>query len=69
LRLRVTDDGKGFAPLRANRMTGLGLTGMRERIEGVGGTFDVRSAPGTGTRIEAEVPLPAGALTIRKREA
>lgn len=57
--LRVEDDGRGFAPLRANRMTGLGLTGMRERIEGVGGTFAVRSEAGEGTRIDVLVPLPA----------
>ncbi|MEI6632495.1 MAG: PAS domain S-box protein [Chlamydiota bacterium] len=67
LALRVTDDGKGFAPLRANRMTGLGLTGMRERIEGVGGTFAVKSGPGEGTKIEATVPAPAGIRRTRQR--
>jgi signal transduction histidine kinase len=67
LSLQVVDNGKGFAPLRANRMTGLGLTGMRERIEGVGGTFGVKSGPGEGTRIEAIVPTPAGARRTRQR--
>ena len=67
LTLRIVDDGKGFGPLRANRVTGLGLTGMRERIEGVGGSFAVRSVPAAGTRIEARVPLPLCAPRARRK--
>jgi PAS domain S-box-containing protein len=66
LELRIADDGRGFAPLRANRMAGLGITGMRERIEGVGGIFAVKSSPGEGTRIEATVPLPLCARRARQ---
>ena len=44
------DDGKGFdrgrSSLRAKRTNRLGLLGMRERVEMVGGTFCVNSAPG-----------------------
>lgn len=67
LTLRIVDDGKGFGPLRANRVTGLGLTEMRERIEGVGGSFAVRSVPAAGTRIEARVPLPLCAPRARRK--
>lgn len=68
LMLRIVDNGRGFAPLRANRMSGLGITGMRERIEGVGGSFSVRSGPCEGTRIEARVPLPLTARRSRRKE-
>jgi len=38
----------------------LGLIGMRERAEEVGGTFVVESKPGKGTRVVVEIPLSAG---------
>jgi signal transduction histidine kinase len=52
----IEDDGQGFVPGRARR-DGLGLVGMRERLELVDGRFDVESQPGAGTTIVAEVPL------------
>jgi signal transduction histidine kinase/DNA-binding NarL/FixJ family response regulator len=57
--LRVADDGQGFA---ADSVTpspdgGFGLPGMRERARLVGGTFEVESAAGLGTRLVASVPL------------
>ncbi|MHB1306676.1 MAG: sensor histidine kinase, partial [Limisphaerales bacterium] len=58
--LEIHDDGKSFAvdqlsaPKRRKR---LGLVGMRERVEMVGGNFAVESAPGQGTTIRAQVPL------------
>ncbi|MDR7522905.1 MAG: histidine kinase [Armatimonadota bacterium] len=56
--LEVEDDGSGFDPARARSGTGgLGLAGMRERIALVGGRLDVRSAPGGGTTIVAQVDL------------
>lgn len=54
LRLHVEDNGRGFDP--GARATGFGLTGMRERVAGLGGTLDLRSAPGQGTRISAVFP-------------
>ncbi|MGE5690263.1 MAG: sensor histidine kinase [Pseudomonadota bacterium] len=54
VRLVVRDDGCGFDPRRVRR--GFGLTGMRERVEAVGGAFAIRSAPGAGTTVEALVP-------------
>jgi signal transduction histidine kinase len=50
--LAIADDGVGSACLRA----GNGLTGMRERVEGIGGTLDVSAAAGSGVRIEARIP-------------
>jgi signal transduction histidine kinase len=38
-----------------------GLTIMRERAEGVGGTFGVETAPGRGTRVVVEMPLETAA--------
>jgi len=41
----------------------LGLLGMRERVEMVGGSFHVESAPGKGTIIEAQIPFTNGKRT------
>ena len=52
--LSVEDDGRGFD---ARRMRGLGLVGMEERVRHLGGAFQVRSRPGTGTKVDVELPL------------
>ncbi len=56
--LEVSDGGPGFvcdpAPASSEH---LGLSGMRERVESLGGVFEVASAPGHGTRITAQIPL------------
>ncbi|MCA2216629.1 sensor histidine kinase [Jidongwangia harbinensis] len=57
--LDVRDDGGGFDPARLGpRATGpgFGLVAMRQRIEGLAGTLQVESEPGTGTGISARVP-------------
>ena len=51
--LDVRDDGRGLA---RGRDGGFGLTVMRERMDGVGGTLAVESEPGAGTAISASVP-------------
>jgi signal transduction histidine kinase len=65
--LRVQDDGRGLAPGAEDQPGHYGLLGLRERVEGVAGTFTLTSAP-TGLTVEASVPLlpahlpnPAGA--------
>ena len=58
LLLEISDDGMGFDPDLA-RPGHLGLTTMRQRIEGLGGRLTVRSTPGQGTTIQALIPLPA----------
>jgi signal transduction histidine kinase len=58
--MRVWDNGKGFPDqrvLRAKKGKRLGLLGMRERLEMVGGTFTIASVAGQGTTLLAKVPL------------
>jgi signal transduction histidine kinase len=53
--LEVCDDGAGFDPALGGG-GGFGLPGMRERAERLGGTLQIESAPGAGTRVRVEVP-------------
>jgi signal transduction histidine kinase len=55
LRLSLQDDGRGVELDAIQR--GLGLLGMRERIEALDGTFSIRTQPARGFRLEACVPL------------
>jgi signal transduction histidine kinase len=57
LLVEVSDSGSGFDPRAAVEQGHLGLAGMRERVEILGGTFGVESAPGRGTVIRASLPL------------
>jgi signal transduction histidine kinase len=52
----IEDDGVGFSPEEPGE--GLGLVGMRERVELLGGRLALESRPGAGTTVAAEVPLP-----------
>jgi signal transduction histidine kinase len=52
--VEIVDEGAGFDPGEVNR--GFGLVGMRERVELVGGTLDIDSRPGAGTRLVATLP-------------
>jgi signal transduction histidine kinase/ligand-binding sensor domain-containing protein len=61
IRLAVADDGKGFDRQASQRHVGLGLQGMRERVRLVGGTLELTSTPGKGTRIVAAIPLSESA--------
>jgi signal transduction histidine kinase len=55
----IQDDGVGFdiSKVRTDPNRGLGLVAMQERLNAVGGSFSVQSAPATGTRIEVRAPL------------
>ncbi len=53
LAVEVADDGIGGGELR----NGSGLCGLRDRFEALGGTLDVDSPPGDGTRVRGELPL------------
>ena len=57
LRLTVSDDGTGFRLESGLRGLGLGLETMRDYVEAVGGSFDIRSEPGKGTVIATTFPL------------
>ncbi len=59
LSVRIQDSGKGFQPrdaVRPGQHAGLGLLGMRERAQLLGGAVDIKSQPGAGTTILATVP-------------
>jgi len=61
IRVSIRDDGRGFdaakvVPLK-DGLRGFGLLSMKERIELLDGTFSIRSVPGGGTEINAEIPL------------
>ncbi|SDT97375.1 Histidine kinase-, DNA gyrase B-, and HSP90-like ATPase [Verrucomicrobium sp. GAS474] len=58
--MTVQDDGISFQTKETGPSRGrkrLGLLGMRERVEMVGGSFDVESSPGKGTTLTAHIPL------------
>jgi signal transduction histidine kinase len=50
----VSDDGQGLAP---DSVPGVGLRSMRERAVSLGGTLEVDSEPGRGTRVRVRVPM------------
>lgn len=59
LAVAVADRGPGFDPAQAMGGQGLGLSGLRERVESIGGEFQVESAPGRGTRLTMTLPPEA----------
>ena len=64
LDLSIRDDGIGGAD--ASR--GSGLIGLRDRVEALGGTTDLASPPGSGTRLDVEIPLLADPSTASNSE-
>ncbi len=67
--IAIEDRGVGFDMRRESvtrgRRARLGLQGMRERAELLGGTFSLKSAPGEGTVIEVRIPLTQGDDSVR----
>jgi len=59
VQLLVQDNGVGFDP-RAKRQTSYGLTNMEERVNELGGSLQIASAPGKGTRVDIRIPLVKG---------
>jgi signal transduction histidine kinase len=63
VRLDVTDRGRGLRrriePSREVQAVGVGIAGMRIRLEQLGGRLEIRSS-GSGTRVSATVPIPTG---------
>jgi signal transduction histidine kinase len=62
--IEVADDGRGFEPESAK--AGVGLSAMRERVEGLGGKIEVTSLPGEGTKVKVRVPLGGGTPAPRR---
>jgi signal transduction histidine kinase len=61
IKVIIKDDGRGFDVEEAmntkDRPRGLGLLGMRERVELMNGSLNIRSRPGGGTEIDIEIPM------------
>lgn len=55
----IEDNGVGFMPTTPTYEDHLGLFGMRERVEMLGGRFTIESSPGAGTTVNVEVPYNA----------
>jgi PAS domain S-box-containing protein len=62
--IEVADDGRGFDPGSAR--AGVGLSAMRERVEGLGGKIEIRSRPGEGTKVMVRVPVGGGTPDPRR---
>jgi signal transduction histidine kinase len=61
LRLEFQDDGDGFKVKDGN--DGFGLTGMRERVEQMGGELKIASSRGKGTKVSVALPLNGGSIS------
>lgn len=64
--LTVSDDGRAFNVANALQSQGgrLGLLGMRERVEMVGGTFEINSSAPGGTTVRASLPMNSAATEL-----
>jgi len=66
--VEIEDDGRGFDVERAlETPRGLGLRHLRERVEELGGSFSLESAPGAGTRLRAVLPLAGAGPSSRSQ--
>lgn len=61
MKVHIEDDGRGFdvaaAQARVREGASMGLLGMQERVQLAGGSFHIESAPASGTRIDAVIPV------------
>lgn len=57
--LEIADDGKGFETEKSSKKT-FGMVGIRERVLMLGGSVDINSAPGMGTKITVHIPIQKG---------
>lgn len=56
IEVSIIDDGAGFDPDAVRKEHSLGLTGMKERVEVLGGTFRVTSGSDAGTTVTVDLP-------------
>lgn len=70
--VEIEDDGVGFDPTRVaaepGSLRGIGLLGMRERLEIVGGTLQIDSEPGGGTHVVMTVPVAQAAAAAGRQD-
>jgi PAS domain S-box-containing protein len=55
--LKIEDHGRGFTPSALYSSSSTGISGMRERVLLLNGKLDIKTIPGSGTCLEAEIPL------------
>jgi signal transduction histidine kinase len=69
LSIDVIDNGTGFEWFghTPGGSRHYGLIGMKERMEKLGGSFDLDSSPGQGTRVRLRVPLPQAIINDPRR--
>ncbi len=70
--MEIKDDGQGFdnsCTSSGNKKNRLGLLGMRERVEMVGGMFRVESAPGQATTVRVDLPNETGEKKISRTKS
>jgi signal transduction histidine kinase len=56
IRVSVSDNGRGFDPDQLENSEGVGIKLIRERLEMLGGTLEVDTAPGKGCKIMLQAP-------------
>jgi signal transduction histidine kinase len=66
--LSIVDDGIGFDPDTKDDVGGLGLVGMKERIEKLGGELTILSTPGEGTQVKACIDLEISPTSLETQE-
>jgi signal transduction histidine kinase len=64
--LEVQDDGSGFDPSTARR-GGMGMVGMRERVQRLGGIFTIESEPGSGTCVSVQLPIQGSSMQMTSK--
>jgi PAS domain S-box-containing protein len=62
LRVQVRDNGRGLEQRVAAETTRFGLMGMRERVQALGGHFDISGSPGEGALVDALIPIKQAAI-------
>jgi two-component system sensor histidine kinase UhpB len=66
IELTVQDNGRGLTAADRAKPRSFGLRGIRERVEYFGGTVDIESDSGRGTRISVSIPHEAGSMTAEE---
>ena len=62
----VEDDGRGLAPGGAQARARFGLVGMRERVQALGGSFEISGSPRGGVAVRAMIPLADAARAVER---
>jgi PAS domain S-box-containing protein len=64
LHLTINDDGKGFDIEQTKKKKTLGLLGLKERTQTIGGSYEISSVPGQGTRVDIRVRIDENQIQL-----